>query len=119
MEINEVRELWIKELGTDNYKFGKGMLVDIDKEGVETHCALGVLAELAHQRGIISRALQNEYGPFDMNNVEEGEWTFTALVPESVRKWAGLTINQTRDIATVNDGSYDYTPAINLIKVIP
>ena len=120
----EVRELWLKELESDNYVFGRGVLVT--DEG--THCALGVLSELAHQRGIISRATVTQTDPFNNYNVGEDEWTKGSLVPESMRKWAGLTIEQTYSIAKRNDEKIDdpfmpnrsgYKPVIDLLKILP
>lgn len=121
-----VKEMWIKELSSGNYKYGSGSLVNVNSEGETQHCALGVLSELAFQHGILPiRGKDDSDDPFNSHYTGMHEWTHESLCPESVREWAGLSQQQTHKIAEVNDVSRKfsfyptYNRVIRLIKLIP
>lgn len=82
----EVQTIWVEALESGRYPQVTGMLTQIDEDGkVIGHCCLGVLQELAADRGITTRHPRTDlglmfYGP----DKSEG------VLSIEVQQWAGL-----------------------------
>jgi len=74
----EIANKWVKALRSEKYKQGRGNL-NIE----EKFCCLGVLCELATKKGIVNKE-------FDEELVTSYD-TYTEILPDSVRKWAGMS----------------------------
>lgn len=79
-------QAWVAALRSGKYKQGQQRLRTDDNR----FCCLGVACELAVQAGIITYKRDDQLGP---TYVETG-WKDTALLPEVVRRWLGLTTNR-------------------------
>lgn len=79
---NEVKAKWIAALRSGEFKQGQRYLA-YENEGSIYHCAIGVLCELAHREGIVSRTI-DEHGYYYYDN--KGSFP-----PDRVMEWAGIT----------------------------
>ena len=82
---------WIDALESGKYVKGKGQLYGVNNEGFKTHCALGVLCEVAKKDGVT----------FEVDN-------HTNRLPLPVMEWAGLNYTDPRNdagisVITLND----------------
>ena len=80
----EIRKRWVQALCSGKFKRGEGSLYNSD---TESHCALGVLCELAVQDGVTERRDSRHGGPSFYG--KSGEGSDNVLPPEVV-EWAGL-----------------------------
>lgn len=100
----EIKELWTDALESGEYEQGYEQLVKGDK-----HCCLGVLCELAHKAGVVSKHV-DDYGVIVFG--EEQEET---LLPQEVVEWSGLEFSNPMvkgaPLAVYNDSSDHYNIA--------
>lgn len=105
----EVAELWTEALRSGDYDQATGTLVQIDTNSgdVVGHCCLGVLCDLAVKAGVAVdyEGPTKHVGEYDPTDPEDMYWTGVtydsndALLPPSVRDWAGMkTSDGTVDI---------------------
>lgn len=80
MMNEEIKEQWTDALESGEYEQGYGQLVTGDGK----HCCLGVLCELAHKAGVVSKRV-DDYGI-----IVFGEEEMENVLPREVVKWAGL-----------------------------
>lgn len=94
----EIRAEWLRRLRSGDYRQGHRQLRQLDVEGYPTYCCLGVLCELAVERGVVTRRDQDPEGydvdtyvapPRDdlLTDVPEASDTYP---PPTVVRWAGL-----------------------------
>lgn len=81
----EVEARWVAALRSGRYVQGTDSLHAVDATGRATFCCLGVLCELAWEDDVVTRFV-NEHGL-----VAYGEVGETAVLPEEVADWAGLS----------------------------
>jgi len=94
----EIAEQWVAALRSGEYQQGRGALHDGD-----TFCCLGVLCDLFPGRQW-SRTSKNA-----KHLCSAGECSDYSVLPESVRKWAGICDSsppgtETDSLAELNDG---------------
>lgn len=84
VKLNKVATAWLRALRSGDFKQTAGTLAEIKKETGEIVglCCMGVLCELAVKAKVISSPQVNET---DLSY--DGE---SAVLPDSVREWAGL-----------------------------
>ena len=80
----EIRKRWVQALCSGKFKKGEGSLYNSDSE---SHCALGVLCELAVQDGVTQRRDSRHGGPSFYGKDGEG---CDSILPPEVVEWAGL-----------------------------
>lgn len=81
----EVKDLWIAALRSDDYKQAKGVLQGYTKGKELGHCCLGVLCDLAIKAGVAVYSDDMGYGdPNDEDDFND------SVLPLVVRQWAGL-----------------------------
>mgnify|MGYP001583865293 CR=1 FL=1 len=111
-----IKELWIKELESDNYKHGTFKLKQ--EIGSQTrHCCLGVLCE-------VHRKLKKKgESVWERHQVEEHDMSAFyhyknrgSALHEDLLEWAELDSNQQWDLVAINDNSRDYSRQIKFIK---
>lgn len=99
MNKTVIRE-WVEALESDEYSQTTGQLTRIDKDGKKSHCCLGILCEIASQRGICQTSEGNEFVSYDDQ---------VGVLPFSVSHWVGL------DESPVAEGiRNDENPAITV-----
>lgn len=77
----EIKTQWVAALRSGEYEQGRGVLHHVP---TNTFCCLGVLCDLAAKAGVV----EADHGP-DLT-VYDGH---TAVLPESVYRWAGLDMD--------------------------
>lgn len=80
-QVKVIKE-WIAALRSGEYKQGLGSLKHVAKGEIQ-HCCLGVLCELAVEKGIIDPAVKGNMGAWFFDGVKYN-------VPPTVVNWAGL-----------------------------
>ena len=96
----EIKERWVADLRSGQYKQGKGVLRTPDialgerKDGKPRFCCLGVLCEQAAAAGIIR---------WTGTGYQDAEGTRNQVLPEAVIRWAGLGGNISPDNPAVTD----------------
>lgn len=81
----EIRARWLAALRSGAYVQGSEALHDVNAAGRATFCCLGVLCELAWEDNVVTRFV-NEHG-----FVTYGASGETAVLPDEVATWAGLS----------------------------
>lgn len=141
----EVADLWTEALRSGDYTQATGALVDVDGSNGEIvgHCCLGVLCDLAVKAGVkVDYEGPKEHrGEYDPTDPEDVYWTGVtydgadALLPKSVRDWAGMKTNDgsieipwdepdnsemendwTDSLAGMNDSGKSFRQIANLIE---
>lgn len=87
----EVKTLWLEALRSDKYKQGKMCLGKVSK-GNNLYCCLGVLCEIAHEHGIVTKTENTQNGLHRF--VYDGQEQY---LPPTVVKWAGLAKHITQN----------------------
>lgn len=94
--LESIRAQWTDALRSGDYVKGEKALhkVETDDDGKVKHsfCCLGVLCELAVEAGVVERRLRGneDQGRYYYYNAHD-EWAGSdSVLPEVVRKWAGL-----------------------------
>jgi hypothetical protein len=105
----EIKAQWVAALRSGDYEQGDGILHYIPEHGGDEFCCLGVLCDIAVKSGVDIRVLDEEEGDVRFGTVMYDETS--ELLPESVRKWAGLRY-ENPEIAIVNE--YDTVSTSNL-----
>lgn len=130
-QVKVIKE-WIAELRSGNYNQGigklkatglvrdvKGVVCGVDGEGIKGlgHCCLGVLCELAVEKGVIGPAVEGSVGAwiFDSNKYN---------APTTVRNWAGLKRPgdigpldfTTQDLMDMNDSKKTFEEIADFIE---
>lgn len=108
----EVRDQWIKDLRSGEYKKVTSALVEVNGQDEPVgYCALGVLCDQAVKAGVIARS-GDVFGKDDPS-AANGGWDALSL-PSAVRDWAGLKTPGVivrsaggRDIPGLNDAETD------------
>ena len=80
----EIKKRWVEALCSGKFKKGEGSLYNSDSE---SHCALGVLCELAVQDGVTERRDSRHGGPSFYGKNGNG---CDSILPPEVVEWAGL-----------------------------
>lgn len=80
----EIKKRWIEALCSGKFKKGEGSLYNSDSE---SHCALGVLCELAVQDGVTERHDSQHGGPSFYGKDGNG---CDSILPREVMEWAGV-----------------------------
>lgn len=94
----EIKKLWISALRSGEYQQGYNYLAVHQGDSVH-FCCLGVLCDLAKQRGVIE-SNQDEYGRYSYGTYSN----FTDVVlPKGVQEWAGLTVDNPELKAMISD----------------
>jgi hypothetical protein len=95
----EIAERWVEKLKSGEFRQADGVLAVPRANGtISGYCCLGVLCEIAVEDGVISRVIEQEKLEVRYGNAEEfedGDYAVEVL-PESVRKWAGLELSNPR-----------------------
>ena len=135
----EIKAQWVQALRSGEYEQGKSALHIISGDGKHTYCCLGVLCELAVKAGVaevISTEPKNykfkdslvpgdslvRYGS-RVDIERSGNWSETAILPESVMRWAGLrdehgwTMPNGDSLACLNDAGVGFDVIADLIEV--
>lgn len=92
----EIKAELVKRLRSGNYIQGQEKLATIGDEG-ERYCCLGVLCEIAVERGIIKR-FDQEVECWDCDHLDHMvhkvevhyDHTYDATLPDKVVEWAGM-----------------------------
>jgi hypothetical protein len=85
--FNEVAELWVAELRSDNWTKGKGYMKRRIGADVLLHCPLGILCEIAVREGVSVSVEMVDGGPSG-----DTFWRYDgtyAAPPVAVAEWAG------------------------------
>lgn len=104
--MNDNAKNWVKALRSGEYTQGRSVLTRVHSDGSEAHCCLGVACVLAVEAGVISASAKRA----ERNLVCYGDDFKTAVLPEAVRSWLGLTLN---DSTFIRDGREDQLTALN------
>lgn len=124
----EIKERWVKELRSGNYKQTKDCLKDDDG-----YCCLGVLTDLAIQDGVIDPwkvSSDTERSVYFIPSVDEDNpeetWDEESVLPPKVRDWAGLDLKNphvrlSESISSVpisdpNDNGYTFEQIADIIE---
>lgn len=105
----EIKAEWVKRLRSGQYEQGRSAL---SYQG--SYCCLGVLCEIAAERGIVIKTTHGDDGVTYDNA--------TVLLPIKVIKWAGLSdsapvIGHEKDLTVLNDlMGYDFNDIANVIE---
>jgi hypothetical protein len=114
----EIKEKWLNDLRSGEYKKGKGLLRNGTINNGETFCCLGVLCD-RYRKETGQGAWEAFHGFID----SEGNPNITSL-PEEVRVWAGLLDfghavyipERVTSLATMNDRTDTFDAVIKLIE---
>lgn len=98
-----VKEAWIAELRSGNYKQGTGYLT-MDNN----YCCLGVLCELAYKENVINKSIVNA-PKYTKGEVIVHYDTMESILPPAVAAWAGMYDPETDE--------YD-EDTFNVLKII-
>jgi hypothetical protein len=85
----EIKALWVEALRSGEYRQGQEYLGYKNHRGEMEYCCLGVLCEIATEKGVTNREKRfdgNHYGL-----LLAGEKGSVAMLPEEVAQWAGIT----------------------------
>jgi len=86
----KIKAEWISALRSGEYEQGKGRLATTDLDTrVTSYCCLGVLCEISPVVEQVIPESGDESRP-RFQSVEDPEDSDSALLPHSVRKWAGM-----------------------------
>jgi hypothetical protein len=121
MEIQmdkRIKKLWVKALRSRKYKQGKNYLHTTSPQFVDRFCCLGVLCDLAANRKIVDRTVDDAGTVF-----YDGE---SQTLPRSVMKWAGIedsigsfvrkSDGNDIDLAALNDENMKFNKIANYIE---
>lgn len=81
----DIKQLWIDALRSNNYKQARHELVHQNDQGIYEHCALGVLCDIAVQKGVITQTPLGYRAQTDPETYGE-----SAILPKAVADWAKL-----------------------------
>lgn len=93
-----VKKKFVAALESGEYKFGKGAMYNFV---ADTHCPLGVLAEIALEEGIIDASDVMRQG--DYARIEGSSLVFPGN--GKIVKWAELSVAELRAITNKNDNT--------------
>lgn len=109
-----IAKKWVKALRSGEYNQGNGHLVNVNPDGSERFCCLGVLCNLATESG---------YGEWSgLLFVDEKGNDHYGYLPEGVKEWAGLkSIDGARghalkSLATLNDHGATFAEIANIVE---
>ena len=125
---NNIMKKWVKALRSGKFKQGVGTLKQFNNRGQAQHCCLGVLCELYndemkknHKKTIPVKTVKGSYD-YSFGFVRFGN--STDMLPEKVRKWAGMkshdgkftdTDGINNNLADVNDFGRKFKTIANII----
>ena len=92
---------WIKRLRSGDYEKGVTFMGRTCKQGT-FHCATGVLAELAIERGVCTKEWDHREHVY-----RYGEDRKDTYLPEKVREWAGISLRGEVSVQDMNDDYQD------------
>lgn len=104
---SEIKELWLEDLRSGNYKQAQGTLKGEQQKGVRaSYCCLGVLCNIYKRE--TGEGAWTKDGSFDVGKEKDT----SGVLPVRVRNWAGLNKTNPRvqsggkynDLASLNDG---------------
>lgn len=108
----DVRAEWVRRLRSGDYLQGTGELrSSTDVDGDARYCCLGVLCEVARDRGVVSYD-RTTFGY--RSTVDPREGSYDGVLPPAVQAWAGLLhlgehaadpLVQTVTLSCWNDGT--------------
>lgn len=104
----EIKAEWSRRLRSGDYRQGKGNL-SYSSGGKEWYCCLGVLCEIAVERGICQR-IGNALKHFG----HERNWRSNYL-PDEVAEWASITHYYQETLAVKNDEGDSFRLIANYI----
>jgi hypothetical protein len=109
----EIKKMWVDALRNGEYQQGYNYLAVHQGESVH-FCCLGVLCDLAKQRGVID-SNQDEYGRYSYGTYSN----FTDVVlPKGVQEWAGLTVdNPELEVELNNEYEEEFVTEVRLSEL--
>lgn len=114
----EVKQEWLRRLRSGEYTQGKARLKRQNPNGQVTHCCLGVLCDIAVERGVVDVKI----GRFGLHHFIDDISTDVAVLPWKVQEWAGLAERGNRvymgntTLATLNDNGVSFEEIADLIE---
>lgn len=81
----DVADLWVAALRSGQYEQGQGTLCRVVEDDRREYCCLGVLSQLAADRGLVETVTRE--GGIGYRTLYEDEG---AELPDEVREWAGI-----------------------------
>lgn len=128
MPNQEIMREWVSRLRSGDYTQGRGKLSLKGWDGVRRHCCLGVLADLAAERGVTPQPIAI---PGMVSGVEAGLYNYeggnTIMPPEPVLEWADIPVGDAvhviasdelsaNALAHLNDGGKTFDQIADLIE---
>lgn len=118
--VPEVKTLLLDALKSGEYEKTVGVLKRHNDDNTVGYCCLGVLTDVAHEKGICAGFVRSLDGYDVPEEVNYGFETYvrrsTAFLPNSVAKWSGLDSDTQTTLANINDESEDFGPVIEYIE---
>jgi hypothetical protein len=104
-----VKADWLKALSSGEYKKTSGQLHNGETDG---YCCLGVLCDIFHK--------QTGEGAWGRHRTifSHGLEMSTVSAPESVLEWAGVSHQESNDLANINDTSPTFHRVIAYIETM-
>jgi len=104
---------WVKALRSGKYKQSRGYLMQQYATNKNSHCCLGVLCELALEKGIVTRSKE----PLGIFRYDQARY----ILPVAVAKWAGIEavprLSNAGSLTTLNDRLlYDFNQIADVIE---
>lgn len=128
---SDIKAEWLRRLRSGEYAQGKTRLRVTTPEGEERYCCLGILCEMAVERGVIkSRPLaEDEYSGYEGTVYAYGDGKIsqsTTILPPEVIIWAGFPHNGSLspispwtdpwDVAIRNDDGMPFSEIADFIE---
>lgn len=121
----EIKTLWTQALRSGEYEQGTRAL-RTRSQGIEKHCCLGVLCDLAVEADVLpAPKLNSDGGEYEYQNGSDPAYTWPekGVLPTSVVTWAGLQVSnppvtcngELESLATVNDNGYTFDEIADMI----
>ena len=87
----EIIKEWVGRLRSGKYKQGQNNLVTLRKNKKPKYCCLGVLAEMAYEKGIVAKRVKVIEPGLSVINYSNNEYAYGyKTLPEVVSRWAGF-----------------------------
>jgi hypothetical protein len=124
-----VKAMWLTALRSGKYTQGPSKLKAV-RAGKVTHCCLGVLCEIATVVGLVTEnqrilpdgcrcgrcndATSKDYGYIGAQEIDsDPDYGYP---PATVREWAGITNEETRFLARMNDNGTPFSAIADEIE---
>src|SRR3954470_12989892 len=101
--LNENAQKWVDALRSGRFKQGKHTLTQIDNDGIQRDCCLGVACKVAIENGV-PIAVNVRYDTLDGPRVliREYDGCSGSILPESVTEFLGM-FNERNGLDDLND----------------